>query len=206
MNTAAALMTDFAARGVTLAADGDRLRFTPRSAVTGDDLAALRKYKGELLAMLAGGPVIDSDAGGGPQDSPTLSDPSRRTCPACGSARIAHGRRRLWCIDCEADAGPVDGPQDLPEGDAEGRPERIGDAAPVIDDHCGRLVAIPDETAPARSGWRLPPWPPAVPDSMLADPPTPCSDCGRPVICGKPGRPAGLCLDCWQVRARQPAP
>ena len=159
--------------------------------------------------------------GGDPADSaratvPRGDDPSGRTCAACGSARIAHGRRPLWCLSCELDAGPVTDrqkddaaptrSQDLPEGDAEGRPERIGNAAPVIDDQGGLLVAIPDQTPPARSGWMLPPWPPVVPDSILADPPTPCSNCGRPVICGQPGREAGLCFDCWQGRATQPTP
>jgi hypothetical protein len=128
----------------------------PADSLTPDLLESLRGCKAELLALLADGP----------------------TCPACGSARIAQGRRRRWCIDCETDIGPVIGSQDLPE------------AAPA---------AIPDDRPPARPGWTLPPWPPTVPDSILADPPTPCGDCGRPVGKGQPGTPR-LCFGCWQGR------
>jgi hypothetical protein len=52
MTTAARLMTDLQAHGVTLAADGDRLRFYPRDRVTGELLARLRTCKAGLLAML----------------------------------------------------------------------------------------------------------------------------------------------------------
>ncbi|NUQ65816.1 MAG: hypothetical protein HUU20_25420, partial [Pirellulales bacterium] len=41
--------------GVTLAADGDRLRFRPRDKVTGELLDRLRAHKSDLLAMLRAG-------------------------------------------------------------------------------------------------------------------------------------------------------
>ena len=52
MTATAQLLTDLQALGVVLAADGDRLRFHPRSVVTGKLLARLRTCKAELLAML----------------------------------------------------------------------------------------------------------------------------------------------------------
>ena len=53
--TAAAVLYDLAAAGVTIAAQGDRLRFWPRSAVGPDLLTRLRDHKAELLQMIRGG-------------------------------------------------------------------------------------------------------------------------------------------------------
>ena len=102
MTTAAELPNELQALGVALAADGDRLRFSPRSAVTGELLARLRDAKPELLAMLrpqAPGPVMagpsvmsggDRHGADGPQDAgPSdidaaewvdLTDPDGRRC------------------------------------------------------------------------------------------------------------------------------
>ncbi len=55
----------------------------------------------------------------------------------------------------------------------------------------------------SRAGQRpaLRRWPPAVPDSIIADPMPTCSNCGqRAVVPGQPGRPAGLCFSCWGKR------
>jgi hypothetical protein len=52
--SAAALLAALRARGVQLAADGDRLRWRPREAVTAEERAALAQHKAELLLMLAG--------------------------------------------------------------------------------------------------------------------------------------------------------
>lgn len=49
------LLTDLQAIGVTLVADGDRLRFHPRAAVTGELLVRLRDCKEALLAVLQPG-------------------------------------------------------------------------------------------------------------------------------------------------------
>lgn len=46
------LRHELQALGVTLAADGDRLRFHPRCKVTGELLARLQTHKGELLQIL----------------------------------------------------------------------------------------------------------------------------------------------------------
>lgn len=47
------LLTELNRRGIRLKADGDRLRFHPKSLVTADLLARMRACKGELLAALA---------------------------------------------------------------------------------------------------------------------------------------------------------
>lgn len=53
--TAAALVETLRARGVTLEPRGDRLRVRPASAVTPDEVEALRRYKPEVLRLLTGG-------------------------------------------------------------------------------------------------------------------------------------------------------
>lgn len=50
--TAATLVVDLRARGVTLEPHGDRLRVRPASAVTPDDAETIRRHKGEILALL----------------------------------------------------------------------------------------------------------------------------------------------------------
>jgi TubC N-terminal docking domain len=50
--TAVQLMTDLAHLGIRLDAYGDRLRYSPKSAMTPDLVAQLRDNKAELLAML----------------------------------------------------------------------------------------------------------------------------------------------------------
>jgi len=144
MTQAAQLLTALQALGVTLAAEGDRLRFYPRDAVTGDLLARLRDAKPELLAMLQ------------PQDLP--------------------GRQPL---------GAGGGPEMLPTGNKiETSP--TGDTGQALQP---QSVAVP-RTRPVA----------AVPLGILADPVTNCSDCGRRVVGGQPGRPAGLCFSCWSKR------
>ena len=53
MTSAAALVDELRRRGVELRAEGDRLRYRPVSAVTPEDVEALRRHKSELLAILA---------------------------------------------------------------------------------------------------------------------------------------------------------
>jgi hypothetical protein len=50
--TAVGLIADLRARGVILVVDGERLRCRPRSALSDDDLGALRAHKSEVLARL----------------------------------------------------------------------------------------------------------------------------------------------------------
>jgi hypothetical protein len=53
--TAAALVATLRARGVILEPRGDRLRVMPASAVTADEVEALRRLKPDVLAILTGG-------------------------------------------------------------------------------------------------------------------------------------------------------
>ena len=90
MTPAAQLMTDLQALGVTLAANGDRLRFYPRDAVTGDLLTRLRTCKAELLTMLqpqdlpGGDPLGDAGGADGPQ--PLAAAPQATTGPRTRAA------------------------------------------------------------------------------------------------------------------------
>ena len=53
--TPAALLTDLARLGIHIEAHGDRLRYSPRSALTPDLADRMKAHKGELLAVLRGG-------------------------------------------------------------------------------------------------------------------------------------------------------
>lgn len=55
---AAELLLDLDRRGIRLEAHGDRLRYSPRSALTPDLLARLKAHKAELLAMLRPAPEV----------------------------------------------------------------------------------------------------------------------------------------------------
>lgn len=54
MSPATALLAELRAAGIELRADGDRLRFKPRAAMTPDLAARVKGCKRELLALLAG--------------------------------------------------------------------------------------------------------------------------------------------------------
>ena len=85
--SAAQVMTDLARLGIRIEADGDRLRYSPRSKVTPDLLERMKAHKGELMAILR------SEA------PPEDSEPK---CSWCGSTRLVDGRQgRIWCDDCE---------------------------------------------------------------------------------------------------------
>jgi hypothetical protein len=58
--TPALLVETLRARGVVLRAVGDRLRVRPATAVTPDELEALRQFKPEVMALLARVPPITS--------------------------------------------------------------------------------------------------------------------------------------------------
>jgi hypothetical protein len=103
--TAAELLTDLERLGVRLEAHGERLRFFPQSAVTGDLLAALKQHKGDVLKLLtapAAKPTIGKAnsrtayrlVGCGfpakrvaPVDPRVLASP-RISCPSCGTGRV----------------------------------------------------------------------------------------------------------------------
>ena len=57
--TAAVLIDELRARGVTLVANGNWLHCRPRSALTEEDLAALRAHKAEVLGRLHSDQEVD---------------------------------------------------------------------------------------------------------------------------------------------------
>jgi hypothetical protein len=63
-NPLGVLLADLSARGIELRADGDRLRFRPRAAVTPDLAARLKAHKARLLAVLQGaaGPAAEAES------------------------------------------------------------------------------------------------------------------------------------------------
>ena len=52
------LLTDLARQGIVLEADGDRLRYYPRSALTPGLLARLKAHQADLLARLRSAPEV----------------------------------------------------------------------------------------------------------------------------------------------------
>lgn len=58
-NNAADLLMELDGLGIQLEADGDRLRFRPRDAVTADLAARLKAHKAALLALLAKRAALD---------------------------------------------------------------------------------------------------------------------------------------------------
>jgi hypothetical protein len=89
MTTAAQLTADLQALGVTLAADGDRLRFYPRDRVTGEMLARLRDAKPQLLAMLQPQAMPDADPVTAAPSVPDLQP--RRVFPETWPAAVPSG-------------------------------------------------------------------------------------------------------------------
>ena len=110
---AAQLMTDLARLGIRIEAHGDRLRYSPRSAVTPDLAQRMKTHKGELLEILQAGTVDDDeifteapealDSDGWPLDS---VDPNELTpCTKCGTLEQWQSLTGTWgCVRCEPPA------------------------------------------------------------------------------------------------------
>ena len=86
--TTAVLIADLTALGIELQANGDRLRYAPRSAVTPDLVKRMTAHKGELLATLAGIPYW-------PEVTPEANE-------------------EFWTLIDEADRDYLLSPRDLP--------------------------------------------------------------------------------------------
>jgi len=90
------LMADLAQLGISLAGHGDRLRYSPRSAVTPYLAERMKAHKAELLAILQSkrDKVTDCDEGAfamdtDPWESPTaIPASSVEPCPTCGSLEL----------------------------------------------------------------------------------------------------------------------
>lgn len=105
--TAAALVAELRARGVTLEPRGDRLRVMPASAVTPDEVEALRRFKADVLALLASGaepePAGRTLWSPWPEALPGLA--ARRTipftpCALCPRWTFAAYGPAALCLDC----------------------------------------------------------------------------------------------------------
>ncbi len=116
----AQLLADLNARGIKLAPHGDRLRFSPRGAMTPELAERLRTHKVEVLAHLAGEdpkvedvPVEDNALEDNPVEDPAVSEegaPQPEAVCRCGSVEVRdvvllhpphHGRStRRDCARC----------------------------------------------------------------------------------------------------------
>lgn len=76
--SAAELLLDLDRLGIQLEADGERLRYFPRSALTPDLLARLKAHKADLLAMLR--PAPDAAPA---RPAPTCEAPATPTKAVC---------------------------------------------------------------------------------------------------------------------------
>ena len=93
--TATEIIRDLRSLGVELQAQGDRLRFRPKDAVTPDLLALLVQYKPDILAALSTKARIRG------RDE-TVETAAAETCRHC------HGERTCCCAIC-AIAAPETG-------------------------------------------------------------------------------------------------
>jgi hypothetical protein len=80
--SAAELLLDLGQLGIRLEADGDRLRYHPRSAVTLDLLDRLKAHKADLLAMLRPAPEAAPALPVAISEAP--AQPAKAVC-RCGS-------------------------------------------------------------------------------------------------------------------------
>src|SRR5262245_37466487 len=76
--TAADLLLDLGRLGIRLEADGGRLRYFPRSALTPDLLTRLKAHKADLLTMLRPAPEGAPDL-----PAPKSDAPATPTTPLC---------------------------------------------------------------------------------------------------------------------------
>jgi len=77
--SAAELLLDLGRVGIRLEADGERLRYCPRSAMTPDLLGRLKAHKVELLALLRPVPIVKA------QPMPPVKPMAKAVC-RCGSS------------------------------------------------------------------------------------------------------------------------
>ena len=106
--TAAALIAGLRSRGVTLVAEGERLRCRPRSALSDDDLGALREHKPEILAQLRSQTKADLVCRACRERRWWLSIYGVVVCGVCHPPAAPRLVER-WLADPESDAAPDPG-------------------------------------------------------------------------------------------------
>ena len=88
--SAAQLLADLERRGIRLDADGERLLFHPRSALTPDLLDRLKAHKAELLTLILRGSIFDIDSAPDAGPAPNIDHATAtKTMCRCGST--------TWC-------------------------------------------------------------------------------------------------------------
>ena len=107
------LITDLARLGIRIEAHGDRLRYSPRSAVTPDLTRRMKAHKGELLAILRGDtPEASADTAlhAAVADDPETYDAGESIevidppdpCPKCGTLELWQTLAGNWrCLRCD---------------------------------------------------------------------------------------------------------
>jgi len=100
MNTST-LLQDLAARGVTLAANGDHLDIDgPDGMLTDDLLDTLRERKAELLTLLRSESETGAEENTETRDSALFAGEPVEVCPICHgklTERAGKDFRHLWC-------------------------------------------------------------------------------------------------------------
>ena len=137
---AAAMLAEAMRRGIELRADGGRLRYRPRSAMTADLAGRLRACKGELLVMLQAADVAEQ------------AGPRRRAARMIRQARqagdgdLAVALRDAWherVAVCEIDAGlPTEQAEQVAERDTQGDQDQQGVAVRHQQGHGDRPGAV----------------------------------------------------------------
>lgn len=116
--SAAQLMVDLTQLGIHIMADGDRLRYLPRSAVTPDLAARIKSHKDVMLEILHQNPEIsaldmieslraaaiqwvqDPEAGEMDEEIEVIDPPD--PCPKCGTLELWQSLTGNWhCSRCE---------------------------------------------------------------------------------------------------------
>jgi hypothetical protein len=104
--SAAQLITDLARLGIRIKAHGDRLRYSPRSAVTPDLADRMKAHKGKLLAILRRDPDSPAEmreaVGVDDWTDGTVNPDDVTPCPQCGSHEAWQTLPGDWrCLRCD---------------------------------------------------------------------------------------------------------
>jgi len=207
------LLIECTARGIILQAQAGRLEIdAPPGGLAPDLLDRLRAAKPELLEILRTG-----DSGDGDTTTPTPAE-SGVVSPATPSSDDPAGWREFIDAEGRTVLERIDPPEPC-EGcggitrwqDAIGR-LRCPDCDPARADGARvqararairRRHPIPTGTRQPQAAIR-PDWPPENRPGIIATPIPTCGGCNqRLVVQGQPGRPAGLCFDCWTRQAQE---
>lgn len=104
--TAAVILEDLRRRGVTLVAEGDRLRFSPKAAVPPETRDLMARHKAELLALVRRAlPAYSPWPDGLPSLGPRRVGPFT-SCALCERGTWARFGDTPLCLPCAQGADP----------------------------------------------------------------------------------------------------